>query len=37
MAIDPSVVINIAAEYTGKKAFSKAETATKSLTKALKV
>jgi len=36
MAIDPSVVINIAAEYTGKKAFSKAETATKSLTKSVK-
>ena len=36
MAIDPSVVINIAAEYTGKKAFSKAETATKSLTKGVK-
>ena len=36
MAIDPSVVINIAAEYTGKKAFSKAETATKSLTKNVK-
>ena len=36
MAIDPSVVINIAAEYTGKKAFSKAETATKQLTKSVK-
>ena len=36
MAIDPSVVINIAAEYTGKKAFSKAETATKTLTKSVK-
>ena len=36
MAVDPSVVINIAAEYTGKKAFSKAETATKSLTKGVK-
>jgi hypothetical protein len=36
MAIDPSVVINIAAEYTGKKAFSRAETATKSLTKSVK-
>ena len=36
MAVDPSVVINIAAEYTGKKAFSKAETATKSLTKSVK-
>ena len=36
MAVDPSVVINIAAEYTGKKAFSKAETATKQLTKSVK-
>jgi len=36
MAIDPSVVINIAAEYTGKKAFSKAETATKQLSKSVK-
>ena len=36
MAIDPSVVINIAAEYTGKKAFSKAETATKQLSKNVK-
>jgi hypothetical protein len=36
MAVDPSVVINIAAEYTGKKAFSKAETATKTLTKSVK-
>jgi hypothetical protein len=36
MAADPSVVINLAAEYTGKKAFSKAETATKSLTKSVK-
>ena len=36
MAVDPSVVINIAAEYTGKKAFSRAETATKSLTKSVK-
>jgi len=36
MAVDPSVVINIAAEYTGKKAFNKAETATKSLTKGVK-
>ena len=36
MAADPSVVINLAAEYTGKKAFSQAETATKSLTKSVK-
>jgi hypothetical protein len=31
-----SVVIDIASEFTGKKAFSKAETATKSLTKGVK-
>ena len=31
-----SVVIDIASEFTGKKAFSKAETATKSLTKSVK-
>jgi len=36
MAADPSVVINLAAEYTGKKAFGKAETATKQLTKSVK-
>jgi hypothetical protein len=36
MAVDPSVVINIAAEFTGKKAFSKADTATKTLTKSVK-
>lgn len=33
MAVDPSVVINIAAEYTGKKAFSQADTATQKLSK----
>lgn len=33
MAVDPSVVINIAAEYTGKKAFNQADTAAKKLTK----
>jgi len=31
-----SVVIDIASEFTGKKAFSKAETATKTLTKSVK-
>jgi len=36
MAVDPSVVINIAAEFTGKKAFSKAETATKTLTRSVR-
>jgi len=36
MAADPSVVINLAAEYTGKKAFSQAEMATKTLTKSVK-
>ena len=36
MAVDPSVVINIAAEFTGKKAFNKADTATKTLTKSVK-
>jgi hypothetical protein len=36
MAADPSVVINLAAEYTGKKAFGKAESATKQLTKSVK-
>jgi len=36
MAVDPSVVINIAAEYTGKKAFKQAETATDKLSKTVK-
>lgn len=36
MAIDPSVVINIAAEFTGKKAFKQADTATDKLTKSAK-
>ena len=36
MAVDPSVVINIAAEYTGKKAFKQAETATDKLSKSVK-
>lgn len=31
MAVDPSVVINIAAEYTGKKAFNQADTAAKKI------
>ena len=35
MAVDPSVVINIAAEYTGKKAFNQADTAAKKLTKTI--
>jgi len=33
MAVDPSVVINIAAEYTGKAAFKQADTATQKLSK----
>jgi hypothetical protein len=33
MAIDPSVVINIAAEFTGKKSFNQADSAAKKLTK----
>jgi hypothetical protein len=33
MAVDPSVVINLAAEYTGKKAFSQADTAIQKLSK----
>jgi len=33
MAVDPSVVINLAAEFTGKKAFKQAETATDRLNK----
>lgn len=31
MAVDPSVVINLAAEFTGKKAFGQADAATKKL------
>lgn len=36
MAVDPSVVINLAAEYTGAKAFKQADTATDKLTKSVK-
>jgi hypothetical protein len=36
MAVDPSVVINLAAEYTGNKAFKQADTATQKLTKNVK-
>jgi hypothetical protein len=36
MAVDPSVVINIAAEFTGKKSFKQAETATDKLSKSVK-
>ena len=36
MAVDPSVVINIAAEFTGKKGFKQAETATDKLNKSVK-
>jgi hypothetical protein len=36
MAIDPSVKIDIAAEFTGKKAFDKADTSTQKLTKSVK-
>ena len=36
MAIDPSVVINLAAEFTGKKAFKQADTATNKLMKSAK-
>ena len=36
MAVDPSVVINIAAEFTGKKGFKQAETATDKLSKTVK-
>ena len=36
MAIDPSVVINIAAEYTGNKAFKQADTAVTKLNKSVK-
>lgn len=37
MAIDPSVKIDIAAEFTGKKAFDKADTSTQKLTKSVKI
>jgi hypothetical protein len=36
MAIDPSVKIDIAAEFTGKKAFDKADTSTQKLTRSVK-
>ena len=36
MAVDPSVVINLAAEYTGNKAFKQADTAVKKLNKSVK-
>lgn len=36
MAIDPSVVINLAAEYTGNKAFKQADTAVGKLNKSVK-
>jgi hypothetical protein len=36
MAVDPSVVINLAAEYTGNKAFKQADTATQKLTNSVK-
>lgn len=36
MAVDPSVKIDIAAEFTGRKAFNKADTATQKLTKNVK-
>ena len=36
MAVDPSVVINIAAEYTGNKAFKQADTAVTKLNKSVK-
>jgi len=36
MAVDPSVRIDIAAEFTGKKAFKQADTATQKLTKNVK-
>ena len=36
MAVDPSVVINIAAEYTGKKAFKQADSALSKLTSSAK-
>lgn len=36
MAVDPSVRIDIAAEFTGKKAFTQADTSTQKLTKSVK-
>jgi hypothetical protein len=36
MAVDPQVVINIASEFTGKKAFKQADTATSKLSKSTK-
>ena len=36
MAVDPQVVVNIATEFTGKKAFKEAETATSKLSKSTK-
>ena len=36
MAVDPSVVINLAAEYTGKKAFKQADTAVGKLNSSVK-
>jgi len=36
MAVDPQVVVNIASEFTGKKAFKQAETATTKLEKGVK-
>jgi hypothetical protein len=36
MAVDPQVVVNIASEFTGKKAFNQAETATTKLEKGVK-
>jgi hypothetical protein len=36
MAIDPSVRIDLAAEFTGKKAFAQADTSTQKLTKSVK-
>ena len=36
MAVDPQVVVNIASEFTGKKAFNQAETATNKLSKTTK-
>ena len=35
MAVDPSVRIDIAAEFTGKKAFKQADTATAKLMKSV--
>ena len=36
MAIDPSVVVNIAAQWTGNKAFKQADTATDKLNRGVK-